>query len=67
MKKRFEYKTLKTKEKGFWKGTIDTEELELYLNKLGFEGWELVASVETNAGHGSTNEILLLFKREFVE
>lgn len=64
--KRFEYKTLKTKEKGFWSGKLDTEELELYLNKLGFEGWEMVSSVETNTYQGGTNEIIFVFKREIL-
>lgn len=64
--KRFEYKTLKTKEKGFWSGRLDTQELELYLNKLGFEGWEMVSSVETNTYQGGTNEIIFVFKREIL-
>lgn len=64
--KRFEYKTLKTREKGFWSGKLDTEELELYLNKLGFEGWEMVSSVETNTYQGGTNEIIFVFKREIL-
>ncbi len=64
--KRFEYKTLKTREKGFWSGKVDTSELELYLNKLGFEGWELVSSFETNTYQGGTNEIVIIFKREIL-
>lgn len=64
--KKFEYKTLKTREKGFWSNKVDTDELGLYLNKLGFEGWELVSSVETNTYQGGTNEIILIFKRELL-
>jgi Domain of unknown function (DUF4177) len=64
--KKFEYKTLKTKEEGFWVGTVNTEHLEVYLNKLGLVGWELVSVIETNKHHGTTNEIILLFKREII-
>lgn len=66
MKKKFEYKTLKTKEKGFWSGKVDTDELELYLNQLGQEGWELTSTFETNTYQGGTNEIVFLFKREII-
>lgn len=64
--KKFEYKTLKTREKGFWSSKVDADELEAYLNKLGREGWELVSSFETNTYQGSTNEIVLIFKREII-
>ena len=66
--KKFEYKSLKTTEKkSFLQSSLDTQELELYLNKLGDEGWELVSAVGTNAADGRTNEIVLLFKREKLE
>jgi hypothetical protein len=65
MPKKFEYKTLATKEeRGFWSSKMDTAALETHLNKLGFEGWELVSVVETNRYEGSTNEIIFVFKRE---
>jgi Domain of unknown function (DUF4177) len=64
--KKFEYKTLKTREKGFWSGKIDTNELELYLNKMGFEGWELVSAVETNTYQGGTNEIVFVLKENYL-
>ena len=62
----FEYKTFKTRPKGIWQSALDTQELELYLNKLGNEGWELVSAIGTNSG-GATNEIIFLFKREKLE
>jgi hypothetical protein len=64
--KKFEYKTLKTQEEGFWVGSVNIEKLELYLNKLGLVGWELVSAIETNKHHGTINEIILLFKREII-
>lgn len=67
MAKKFEYKTLTTKEeRGFWSSKMDTSGLEVHLNKLGFEGWELVSVVETNRYEGSTNEIIFVFKREIL-
>ncbi len=62
--KKFEYKTFQAKEEGFWGSTLNTEKIELYLNRLGSEGWELVSVLETNHGHGSTNQIVFLLKRE---
>ncbi len=67
MAKKFEYKTLTTKEeRGFWSSKMDTATLEMRLNKLGSEGWELVSVVETNRYEGSTNEIIFVFKREIL-
>jgi hypothetical protein len=70
--KKFEYKTLKVKEDvegSFFSSTpnaLNSEKTELYLNKLGFEGWELVSVFDTNLVHGSTNEIIFVFKREIL-
>ncbi len=70
--KKFEYKTLKAKEEGesgFWNAkpnTLNSEKTELYLNKLGSEGWELVSVFDTNHGHGHTHEIIFVFKREII-
>ncbi len=70
--KKFEYKTLKAKEEvegGFWSAkpnALNSEKTELYLNKLGSEGWELVSVFDTNQGHGTTNEIIFVFKREII-
>ncbi len=62
--KKYEYKILKTKPEGFWKNQVESEKLEGEINNMGSEGWELVSVMDTNMGHGHTNEILLFFKRE---
>ena len=63
--KQFEYKTLEFEPIGKWLNVIrmDTSELEITLNKMGEEGWELVNSVDyATAGH--TLKVILFFKRE---
>ncbi len=62
--KKYEYKVIKTKQDGFWNPKLSAESVELELNKLGQEGWELVSAMDTAIGHGTTNEIVMFFKRE---
>ncbi|MCD8538572.1 MAG: DUF4177 domain-containing protein [Leadbetterella sp.] len=62
--KKYEYKIFKTKPEGFWGTKVESEKLETEINKLGSEGWELVSTMDTNAGYGATQEIILFFKRE---
>ncbi len=61
MKKKFEYKT-HTINKSFWSGSVNAEEIEVDLNELGEEGWELISVIEENTT--KANEIIFLFKRE---
>jgi hypothetical protein len=62
MPMRWEYHTFKDGT-SFWAGKIDEPRLVAEMNSLGMQGWELVATLETNAVQGASNEIVLLFKR----
>ena len=64
--KKYEYKIIKTTQKGFWDPKVNEVDLTSKLNTLGQEGWEMISSVETNAYQGATREIMLFFKRETV-
>ncbi|HLW63501.1 MAG TPA: DUF4177 domain-containing protein [Flavobacterium sp.] len=61
--KRFEYKTIEIKPKGFWGTNFNTEEIDKELNKLGSQGWELVA-VESRDMGGTIYGFHYTFKRE---
>ena len=63
--KQFEYKTLEFEPSGKWLRIIrmDTSELEITLNQMGEEGWELTDSVDY-ASDGHTVKVILFFKRE---
>jgi hypothetical protein len=61
--KKVEYKFLKTKDKGWFTVSINFDELEDKLNQLGQEGWDVVTSLDINAGQGGTKEVVLLLKR----
>ena len=63
--KQFEYKTLAFEPSGNWLKIIrlDTSELEITLNEMGEDGWELTNTVDYASG-GSTYKIILFFKRE---
>jgi hypothetical protein len=62
--KKYEYKVIKTTESGFWDPQLDANRVELEMNKLGFDGWELTSVVDTNTYQGKTKEIVMFFKRE---
>ncbi|QGQ93889.1 DUF4177 domain-containing protein [Paenibacillus psychroresistens] len=57
---RFEYKTVIFSHKGLIKTKFDMDD---ELNKLGNEGWELVAMVTPVSGMGSSLELFATFKR----
>ncbi len=64
--KKFEYKVLKLDLRGgFFSqgGKVDVEALNFHLAKLGDEGWELVNTVDTSKGHGSSRDLVLIFKK----
>ncbi|MBI9073050.1 MAG: DUF4177 domain-containing protein [Melioribacteraceae bacterium] len=60
---KWEYKTLKLAASGFLGGKFDEKELDEFMNQLGQQGWELVSSFDTNQSHGSTRDIVVIFKR----
>jgi hypothetical protein len=60
---RWEYRTVKMPAKGVFGGKIDENELDVRLNELGEQGWELVCAFDTNQVEGATRDILAIFKR----
>lgn len=60
----FEYKILKFNTTGLFGGKVNLEEIEVELNKLGAEGWELISTVASNEAYGTTKEIVYIFKRK---
>jgi hypothetical protein len=59
----WEYKTIKLAAKGFAGGKFDENQLDLYMNQLGSQGWELVTGFDTNKGYGETRDVVVIFKR----
>lgn len=59
----WEYKVITMKTEGFMGGIVDISELETAFNNLGKDGWELIASFDTNEGYGRTRDVVVLFKR----
>ncbi len=58
------YKILTTRNKGWFTRKINFGELEMELNRLGIEGWDLVTSFDTNYSEdGGTKEVVLLLKK----
>jgi hypothetical protein len=65
---RWEYKTIKFVAGGWWAGgKIDERSLELKLNQLGRDGWELVSVVVASKQTGASRDIVAIFKRVEVE
>jgi hypothetical protein len=68
--KTFEYKVVKMDiSGGFFSrgGKVDTGLLNRLLEELGNEGWELVNTVDTSMGRGSSSssrDLVLIFKRD---
>ena len=56
---RWSYRVIDIKP-NFWKSTASTEGIEIELNRMGAQGWELVSI--TNGGKGWT-QTRLIFKR----
>jgi hypothetical protein len=63
--KRFEYKTILTSRKSdIWEGIeINIPQLEIVLEQMGQEGWELVTSIEESSGE-INRQFCMIFKRE---
>ncbi|WP_348705038.1 DUF4177 domain-containing protein [Acidovorax soli] len=63
---KWEYKTMKVEAKGLLGGVVDAGALDVLLNQLGSQGWNLVSVFDTNMLHGQSREIVAIFKRETV-
>lgn len=61
---KWEYVSIKVETKGFIGGILEIEDFDYQLNKLGEEGWELVSCFSTNAGQGTSREVIAVFKRK---
>ena len=59
----WEYKTIKLGTNGLFGGKVDEAKLDLFMNQLGAEGWELVTGFGSNETLGQTRHIVLTFKR----
>jgi hypothetical protein len=44
-------------------GLFDSEQFNLELNRLGWDGWELVSVFDTNQVRGGTRYVVAVFKR----
>ena len=64
--KKFEYKTLEFEASGNFIRTIniDSKKLEEILNEMGEDGWEMIHPVDYAIGYGTTQKVILFFKRE---
>ncbi|MCL2846641.1 MAG: DUF4177 domain-containing protein [Firmicutes bacterium] len=60
---KFEYKTVLINVMSLYGKRIDTARMDKELNKLGAEGWELVASKSSQPGWGNDKGIVCVFKR----
>lgn len=61
---KWEYVSIKVETKGFIGGILEIEDFDYQLNKLGEDGWELVSCFSTNAGQGTSREVIAVFKRK---
>ena len=60
---KWEYKTIKLTTKGLLGGKFSEEDLDILLNRLGRDGWELVAAFDTNVTYGATKDVVAILKR----
>ena len=60
---RWEYKTVKLAARGWMGGRIDIEKLDLTMNDLGAQGWELCVALDTDVVSGGTRDVVGIFKR----
>ena len=59
----FEYKVVVYDTTGFFGGNVDVRQVEIQLNLLGDEGWEMVSCTSTNQSYGATKSVVCIFKR----
>ena len=61
---KFEYSTLIFDTTAFFVGAkLNRAQFHEKLNECGKEGWELVNVFDLNRGHGTTYEVIAVFKR----
>ena len=61
----WEYITLKLGTTGWLVGgKFDADALNLRLNELGRQGWEMVSAFDTNMHDGRTRDVVVILKRE---
>ena len=62
---KWEYKVIQLDAAGTWmsQGQVDAAALEMEMNRLGSQGWEIVSAFDTNRGGGGTKEVIAIFKR----
>lgn len=61
--RKFEYKTVQIKPKGFFGTELDPNVIDMELNELGQQGWELV-TIQGFELNGMTTSYHCTFKRE---
>ena len=61
---KWEYRVIEFDSHGMMGGLVDCEKIELKLNELGKDGWELVSSYPTQQGYGSSRKLIYTLKRE---
>lgn len=59
----YEYKVIELKPGGFWGNKLDAADIEVQLNQMGTEGWELINSMDISQYEGGTGELFFTFKR----
>ena len=60
---KWEYKVIKVDTTGFSGGKLDENKIELLLNGLGQQGWELVNTFDTNQHYGASKHVIAILKR----
>ena len=61
----WEYLTIKTDTDWslFTGPTLNCAKMNYEMNRLGRENWELISSIDINASHGKSVEVVMIFKR----
>ena len=57
------YKVLNLGTRHMFSSKIDTERVESLLNRLGKEGWDLVAAFDQNVASGASDGAVMILKK----
>jgi hypothetical protein len=60
---KWKHKMVKLPTKGLFGGKVDEERIQLVLDRMGAEGYELVSAADTAQSYGSSKYLLLFFKK----